>query len=281
MVKTIPARGIKSPNASILAANVIRHSAEPDEEIRFLLSPGAEKGMDAVAEKFGYNLETGKNGGDVEVRMTPHGTKMQEVDVTGDTCPGPAITVGNILESLGIGERLKVKCANGSTLEDIARAVTSGGSRVIEEGGEGDRHYLIAEKAERPAAGEASALAANLDSVVIIQSNGISNAERAYATFLFSKVALSMGKTVTIFLLMDGASMAKKGAATGVKHPSFDRLDSLMNEVIEGGTKVYVCELSAQFRGINEGNLVEGMKIAGAATYIDLISNPANAVVNF
>lgn len=116
---------------------------------------------------------------------------------------------------------------------------------------------------------------------MIIQSNGISNAERAYATFLFSKVALSMGKTVTIFLLMDGASMAKKGAATGVKHPSFDRLDSLMNEVIEGGTKVYVCELSAQFRGINEGNLVEGMKIAGAATYIDLISNPANAVVNF
>lgn len=283
-MKTIPARGIKSPNSCILAENVIRHSAEPDEELRFLLSPGSEEGMDAIAEKFGYGIETGKNGSDVEVRLIPRGSSMQEVDVTGDTCPGPAITVGNILESLGTGERLKVKSANRSSIEDIVRAVISGGSRVIEEGSDGDRHFLIAEKAERRLQTEAegaATLAGNRDSIVIAQSNGISNAERAYATFLFSKVALSMGKKVTVFLLMDGASMAKQGAAAGVKHPAFERLDTLMNEVIESGATIYVCELSAQFRGIGEDDLVKGVKIAGAATYLDLIGNTANAVVNF
>ncbi|MBP2133699.1 putative peroxiredoxin/TusA-related sulfurtransferase [Methanomicrobium sp. W14] len=281
MVKTIPARGIKSPNSCILAENVIRHSAGPDEEVIFLVSPGAEEGMDKVAAKFGYTLETGKNGDDIEVRMSPREIVMQEVDVTGDTCPGPAITVGNILDSLQTGERLKVKCSSKSTLEDIARAVTAKGSRVIEKGEKGEQSYLIAEKAEVSASEDKTVLSGSRKSVVIVQSNGISNAERAYATFLFSKVALSMGKTVTIFLLMDGASMARQGAAAGVKHPAFDRLDSLMDEVIKAGAKIYVCELSAQFRGINETNLVSGMTIAGAATYIDLISNPANAVVNF
>ncbi|WP_245618749.1 DsrE family protein [Methanogenium cariaci] len=90
----------------------------------------------------------------------------------------------------------------------------------------------------------------NRDRVVIAQSNGIGNAERAYATFLFSQVALSMGKEVTIFLLMDGAGIAKKGnAAGGVKHPDFERLDLLMDKVIKAGATVYVCELSAKFRG--------------------------------
>jgi predicted peroxiredoxin/TusA-related sulfurtransferase len=278
MARTIPARGIRAPNSCILAANVIRSAAEPNEEIRFLLSPGAEKGMDVVAKKFGYSLEIGRNGDAVEARMIPDGGAVQEVDVTGDTCPGPAITVGNLLASLPVGERLKVKSANQSSLDDIARAVTSAGSRVVEEGTDGERHYLIAEKAERPAEGT---VATNRDAVVIVQSNGIGNAERAYATFLFSKVALSMGKKVTIFLLMDGASIAKRGTAAGVKHPAFERLDRIMDEVIGAGAAVFVCEISAQFRGIGESDLVGGVKIAGAATYLDLVSNPANAVVNF
>lgn len=234
--------------------------------------------MDAVAEKFGYTLEIGKNGDAVEARMVPGDREVRELDVTGETCPGPAITVGTLLGSLPVGERLKVKSASRSSLEDIARAVTSAGSRIVKEGIDGERHYLIAEKAERPAAGAA---AVRRDAVVIVQSSGSGNAERAYATFLFSKVALSMGKKVTVFLLMDGASIAKTGVAAGVKHPAFERLDRLMDETIGAGATVYVCELSAQFRGIGESDLVRGVTIAGAATYLDLVSNPAHAVVNF
>ncbi|MDV2482192.1 sulfur reduction protein DsrE [Methanoculleus sp. Wushi-C6] len=278
MARRIPAYGIRAPNSCILAENVLRNAAEPDEELRFVLSPGAEEGMDAVAEKFGYTLEVGRSGDAVEARMVPNGRTMQEVDVTGDTCPGPAITVGNLLSSLPVGERLKVNCKNRSSLDDIARAVKSTGSRVVGEGTNGERHYLIAEKAERPAEG---VVVANRDAVVIVQSNGIGNAERAYATFLFSKVALSMGKKVIVFLLMDGASIAKRGATMGVKHPAFERLDRLMDEAIGAGAAIYVCEISAQFRGIGESDLVPGVKIAGAATYLDLVSNPAHAVVNF
>lgn len=253
MVKTINAQGIRSPNAAILADNVIKNLDDTNEEVRFILSPGAEEGMENVAHKHGYTLEVTKSGNLIEAGMIPSGKTMKEINVTGDVCPGPVITVGNIIANLTVGERIKVIAASQETLDDITMAIQSSGSGVIGQGTEGELHYLIAEKAEKQEA--ASSAVVSRDRVVIAQSNGIGNAERAYATFLFSQVALSMGKEVTIFLLMDGAGIGKKGNAKGVKHPEFERLDHLMEDVIKAGATVYVCELSAKFRGIGADDL--------------------------
>jgi len=279
MAKTIRAIGIPAPNAGILAGNVLKNPDNPGEEVRFVLSPGAEEGLDAVARKHGYTLEITQTGATIEARMVPSGKSMEEVDVSGDFCPGPVITVGNILAGLPTGERLKVKSTSADTIADVIAAVTSSGSKVVGEGVEGDRHYLIAEKAEKQAGGAAAVV--DRDRVLIVQGNGIGNAERAYATFIFSKVAQSMGRKVTIFLLMDGVSIAKKGNAAAVKHPAFDRLDRLMAEVVAAGATVYACELSAKFRGIEQADLADGVKLAGAATYLQLLSDPAYAIVNF
>jgi Predicted peroxiredoxins len=281
MVKTVKALGIRAPNAEFLAANVIKDLDTSGEEVRFLVSPGAEAGMEAVARKYGYKAEIARHEKDVEVRMTAAGTTAEEIDVTGETCPGPVMIVGEKLSSLAIGERLKVKCKSADTLADVSAAVIASGSKVVGEGTDGDRHFIVVEKAEKkePAPGVAGPV--SKDRVVVAQSNGIGNAERAYATFIFSKVALSMGKKVTIFLLMDGVGIARKGNAATVKHPAFPVLSQLMDEVIKAGATVYACELSASFRGIKETDLVPGVKLAGAATFIQLLSDPGNAVVNF
>jgi predicted peroxiredoxin/TusA-related sulfurtransferase len=281
MVKTIKARGIRAPNAGFLATNVIKDLDTPGEEIRFIVSPGAETGMEAVARKYGYKTEITPHEKEVEVRMVPSGTTTEEIDVTGETCPGPVMIVGEKLSSLAPGDRLKVKCRSADTLADVSAAIVASGSKVVGEGTEGDRHFMTVEKAEKkePAAGAAGMV--SKDRVVVAQSNGIGNAERAYATFIFSKVALSMGKKVTIFLLMDGVGIARKGNAATVKHPAFPVLSEFMDEVIKAGATVYACELSASFRGIGEADLVPGVKLAGAATFIQLLSDPGNAVVNF
>jgi len=278
-VKTVNITGVRAPNAALLAEDIIRHMDNPGEGIFLTVSPGAEKGMEDVARKFALSLETSASGGHIGVRMVAAGRKIEEIDVTGDTCPGPVMTVGNYLSSAAVGDRVKVKSNSSETIDDIESAVRSLGSKIVGKGVEGERHYLIAEKALKPAA--APGVAADKNAVLVVQSNGIGNAERAYATFIFSKAALSMGKKVTIFTLMDGISIARKGSAAGVKHPDFDRLDRLMDEVIKAGAKLYVCELSAKFRGVKKGDLVEGAKLAGAATYIELLSDPAYAVVNF
>lgn len=278
-MKTVTATGIRAPNAAILAEDIIRHMDKPGEGLSLTLSPGAEAGMEAVAKKHGYAMEKAVAGKYVEVRMMSANSKVEEIDVTGDTCPGPVMTVGNYLSSAAVGNRIKVKSDRSETIDDIESAVRSLGSKVVTKGTEGDRHFLVAEKAVKPAA--AAGLSVDKNAVLVVQSNGIGNAERAYATFIFSKAALSMGKKVTIFTLMDGVSIARKGNAAGVKHPDFDRLDRLMDDVIKAGARLYVCELSAKFRGIKKGDLVDGAKLAGAATYIELLSDPSSAIVNF
>jgi uncharacterized protein len=278
-VKTVNITGVRAPNAALLAEDIIRHMDNPGEGLSITLSPGAEAGMEAVAKKHGYSLETATQRKNIEMRMMPASSKTEEIDVTGDTCPGPVIIVGNYLSAAAVGERIKVKSNSPETIDDIESAVRSLGSKIVTKGVEGDRHYLIAEKAVKPTA--AAGVAVDKNAVLVVQSNGIGNAERAYATFIFSRAALSMGKKVTIFMLMDGVSIARKGNAAGVKHPDFDRLDRLMGDVIKAGARLYVCELSAKFRGIKNTDLVEGAKLAGAATYIELLSDPSFAIVNF
>jgi predicted peroxiredoxin/TusA-related sulfurtransferase len=274
-MKTVQALGIKAPNSAILAENIIKNGA--DDGLILTLSPGSEEGLDNVAKKYGFSLEIQKLEKETIVRMTK--SQAAELDVTGETCPGPIILVGDKLSSMATGERLKVKSKSGEAIEDIAISIPEMNGKVVEKGTDDNKAYILLEKVEKAAS--TSAAVANRDKVLVAQSNGIGNAERAYATFIFSKAALSMGKKVTIFLLMDGVSIAKKGNAEKVKHPSFDRLDKLMIEVIEMGAKVYVCELSAEFRGMKQEDIVKGTSLAGAATYITLLSDPTYAVVNF
>ncbi|MDD1687837.1 DsrE family protein [Methanoregula sp.] len=281
MVKTVKALGIRAPNAGILVGNILRNLEVPGEEVRFIVSPGAEAGMDAVARKSGYSVEVTPLGKDLEIRMTPSGKTLEEIDVTGETCPGPVILVGERLSSLAAGERLKVKSTSPDTLADITAAITAAGSLVLGQGTEGDRHFITIEKAEKKEKTGEPGVPVNRDRVLVVQSNGTGNAERAYATFIFAKVAVSMGKKVTVFLLMDGVSIARKGSAAGVKHPAFARLDLLMDEMVKAGVTIYACENSAAFRGITEKDLAPGVKLAGAATYIQLLSDPSYAVVNF
>ena len=274
-MKTVKALGIKAPNSAILAENIIKNGA--DDGLILTLSPGSEEGLENVAEKYSFAFEIENLKDKVVVRMTK--SQAEELDVTGETCPGPIILVGDKLNSMATGERLKVKSKSSEAIEDIAISIPEMSGKVVEKGRDDNKSYILLEKVEKSAS--ASAAVANRDKVLVAQSNGIGNAERAYATFIFSKAAASMGKKVTIFLLMDGVSIAKKGNAEKVKHPAFDRLDKLMIEVIEMGAKVYVCELSAEFRGMKQEDLVNGTNLAGAATYITLLSDPTYAVVNF
>jgi predicted peroxiredoxin/TusA-related sulfurtransferase len=274
-MKKVKAVGIKAPNTSIMAENIIKNGSE--DGLILIVSEGSQKGLDDVAKKYGFSFETKKSGKEVVVRMTRY--NMEEFDVTGETCPGPIVIVGDKLGSMKTGERLKVKSKSSESIGDIAVSILGIGGKVVESGVDADKSYIIIEKIEKTV--NATAEAVNRDKVLVVQSSGIGNAERAYATFIFSKAALSMGKEITIFLLMDGASIARKGNAKTVKHPAFDRMDKLMAEVIEKGATIYVCELSAEFRGIKSENLVDGTKIAGAGTYITLLSDPTYAVVNF
>ena len=277
-MKTIKARGIKAPNAAILVENILKQDST--DGIVITLSPGSEEGLENIATKYGLGIEVENKKEEVVVRMVRNSREMEELDVTGQTCPGPIIIASDKLGSMENGGRVKIKNNNLETIEDIAIAMPEMGGKVLDQGTDGEKHYLVIEKVDKKDSKETKS-SVNRDKVLVVQSNGIGNAERAYATFIFAKAALSMGKKVSIFLLMDGVSIARKGNAATVKHPAFDRLDYLMKEAVDDGATIYVCELSANFRGIKQKDLEDGCKLAGAATYVTLLSDPTYAVVNF
>ncbi|MDY9923549.1 DsrE family protein [Methanobacterium sp.] len=277
-MKTIKALGIKAPNAAILVENILKQDSTSG--IIITLSPGSEEGLENIATKYGLGIEVENKKEEVVVRMVRNSREMEELDVTGQTCPGPIIIASDKLGSMENGDRVKLKNNNLETIEDIAIAMPEMGGKVLDQGTDGENHYLVIEKVDKKDSKETKS-SVNRDKVLVVQSNGIGNAERAYATFIFAKAALSMGKKVSIFLLMDGVSMARKGNAATVKHPAFDRLDYMMMEAVDGGATIYVCELSANFRGIKQKDLEDGCKLAGAATYVTLLSDPTYAVVNF
>ncbi|ADZ09680.1 DsrE family protein [Methanobacterium lacus] len=274
-MKKINALGIKYPNSKILVENVLKQNME--DEIIINLKKSAEQGLEELSEKYGYNFVIETNGNELVVRMTQKDIEIEKLDVTGQTCPGPVIIVGDKLASMQVGQRVEIDSNMKETLDDLVISAPEMNGVVVEEGETNGNYYVIIEKVETKTVSQGI----KRNKVLVVQSNGIGNAERAYATFIFSKAALSMGKEVTIFLLMDGVSIARKGNAEKVKHPAFERLDKLMKPIIEQGAQIYVCELSAEFRGIKQTDLVDGTKLAGAATYITLLSDPSFAVVNF
>jgi predicted peroxiredoxin/TusA-related sulfurtransferase len=274
-MKRINLLGIKYPNSKIVIENILKENIE--DEIIFNLKKSADQGLEELATKYGYDYGLETKGNEVVVRMTQKDIEIEKIDVTGQTCPGPVIIVGDKLASMQVGQRVEIVSNLKETLDDLMISASEMNGSIVDEGVADGKNYVVIEKVES----ELGSVSIKRDKVLVVQSNGIGNAERAYATFIFSKAALSMGKEVTIFLLMDGVSIARKGNAAKVKHPAFERLDKLMEPLIEQGAQIYVCELSAEFRGIKQADLVEGTKLAGAATYITLLSDPSFAVVNF
>ncbi|RDE11365.1 MAG: sulfur reduction protein DsrE [Candidatus Thorarchaeota archaeon] len=109
-----------------------------------------------------------------------------------------------------------------------------------------------------------------MPSLYIIAQWGPEAAERCYGPFVTGTTAQTLDVNVTIFLMMDGVMLMKKGAAEKVKAPGFPPLPELITTFLEAGGKIQVCSNSVQFRGIKKEELRDSrIEIAGAATMVD------------
>ncbi|WP_423793374.1 DsrE family protein [Methanocaldococcus indicus] len=192
------------------------------------------------------------------------------VNVVGATCPGPIMIVSDMLEKMKVGEILEIVCGENA-ITDLTEGLKGAGHEILKVEKEGDTYKIYIRKGEKK---KEEIKSIDIDELFIINTTGTGNAERAYSTFMMADIALKMGLKPTIFLMLDGASLALKGECDKVKHPAFPKLGDLVRDVIKKGVKVYVCELSAEFRGINKNNLEDGFIIAGAPTFLNYLRKP-------
>ncbi len=116
--------------------------------------------------------------------------------------------------------------------------------------------------------------------ILYVQTSGVDRSERAYAPFILASTAAMMNIDATIYFVIRGITLLKKGEAEKIKIGSFPSLKDVMNQAIKAGVKLVVCEQSCGLLGIPRGEFVQEANIVGAATLNDLALS-ADAVLCF
>jgi len=78
-----------------------------------------------------------------------------------------------------------------------------------------------------------------------------------------------MGIDATIYFVIKGVTIVKKGEAEKIKLGEFPSLRQVMDQAIQAGVKLEVCEQSCILLGIDRGDFVDESAVVGAATLND------------
>ena len=117
-------------------------------------------------------------------------------------------------------------------------------------------------------------------SILYVQSSGVDTPERTYAPFVLATTAAMMNIDATIYFLIKGVTVVKKGEAEKIKLGSFPSLKEVMDQATKAGVKLLVCEQSTQLLGLSRGDFIPEAKVVGAATLNDLVLD-ADAILCF
>jgi len=116
--------------------------------------------------------------------------------------------------------------------------------------------------------------------ILYVQSSGVDTPERTYAPFVLGTTAAMMDIDATIYFLLKGVTVVKKGEAEKIKLGSFPSLKEVMDQATKAGVKLLVCEQSTQLLGLSRGDFIPEAKVVGAATLNDLALD-ADAILCF
>ncbi|GAA1916037.1 DsrE family protein [Nocardioides hwasunensis] len=107
-------------------------------------------------------------------------------------------------------------------------------------------------------------------SLVVKVTCGAEDAERCNQAFTVAAAAAASGAEVSLWLTGEAAWFGVPGRAEAFDLDLATPLDQLMGAVLTSGT-ITVCSQCAARRGIVEGDLRDGVTIAGAAVFAEQV----------
>jgi len=116
--------------------------------------------------------------------------------------------------------------------------------------------------------------------ILYVVTSGVDTPERTYAPFILATTAVAMGIDATIYFLIKGVTVVKRGEAEKIKLGAFPFLKQIIDQAVKAGVNLEVCEQSCMLLGLERGDFVEAAKIVGAATLNDRLLE-ADAVLSF
>jgi predicted peroxiredoxin len=123
------------------------------------------------------------------------------------------------------------------------------------------------------------AFAVNARSLVIKVTAGKDDPERCNQAFTVAAAAVASGVTVSLWLTGESAWFALPGRADDFSLPHAAPLADLLAGVLAAGT-VTLCTQCAARREISQADVIDGIRIAGAATFVaEIMTDNAQAIV--
>lgn len=116
-------------------------------------------------------------------------------------------------------------------------------------------------------------------SLVVKVTAGEDAPERCAQAFTVAATALSAGASVSLWLTGESSWFALPGRAATFELPHSAPLPDLLDALLAGGT-VTLCTQCAARRGITPERVLPGIRIAGAAVFVEeILADGVQAVV--
>jgi len=227
--------------------------------------------------------------------------KMIEVDACGLQCPGPIMKVSEGIKSIRDGECLKVRATDPAFASDIRVWCERTGNLLLGVEREGNTYSVKIQKGT--AAPAAPAQGGNDKSMVVFSGD----LDKALAALIIANGAASMGRKVTLFFTFWGLNILRKNEHVNVKKNFIEKmfgmmmprgskklglskmnmlgmgpkmirsvmksknvssLEELLRSAMDSGVRIVACQMSMDIMGIKQEELIDGVEIAGVATFL-------------
>ena len=98
--------------------------------------------------------------------------------------------------------------------------------------------------------------------ILYVVTSGTDSPERTYAPFILATTATAMGLDATIYFLIKGVTLVKRGEAEKIKLEDFPSLKEVLDQAVNAGVKFEVCDQSCKLLGLASGDFIKPAKMA-------------------
>jgi NADPH-dependent 2,4-dienoyl-CoA reductase/sulfur reductase-like enzyme/peroxiredoxin family protein/TusA-related sulfurtransferase/rhodanese-related sulfurtransferase len=240
-----------------------------------------------------------------EKPMTQKTVSLQ-VDACGLQCPGPIVSVYKSLQTLNDGDILEIKATDPGFLKDIKNWADKTKNTLLDIHTDGAVITARIQKGLGSVKTDKDVVVtSNKENTTIVVFS--QDLDKAIAAFIIATGAASMGKKVSLFFTFWGLNILRRSKQVKVKKSfiekmfgfmmprgakklpisnmnmmgmgsamikgimkkkNVDSLPVLMKNAQELGVEIIACAMSMDIMGIKKEELIDGITIAGVATYL-------------
>ena len=241
---------------------------------------------------------------------------LRILDCCGLQCPGPIMKVSSALSEMKDGEAIRVSATDMGFARDVESWCSRTGNTYLGMERKGKENIVTLQKGNTSSTLEVSSPSSvpSPQGKTIIVFDG--DMDKVMASLIIANGAASMGRKVTMFYTFWGLNALRKNQKVSVKKNLLEKmfgammprglsklklsnmhmlgmgksmmelvmrkknvasLEELMKQAMENGVKMIACTMSMDVMGIKEEELIDGVELAGVATYL---SDAENSNVN-